>query len=109
MSKVSYEPNNTKNGHLGAKLEPIENRKFPKNRFHTPTTKAAIDFRAVMPKITLEISVQGWDRNPAGTHAQSRDEVCSLLRGISRFMTHKAVRTDQYHAWTWRIMRVGSK
>ena len=36
MSKVSYEPNNTKNGHLGAKLEPIENRKFPKNRFHTP-------------------------------------------------------------------------
>ena len=37
MSKVSYEPNNTKNGHLGAKLEPIENRKFPKNHFHTPT------------------------------------------------------------------------
>ena len=37
MSKVSYEPNNTKNGHLGAKLEPIENRKFPKIRFHTPT------------------------------------------------------------------------
>ena len=36
MSKVSYEPNNTKNGHLGAKLEPIENWKFPKNRFHTP-------------------------------------------------------------------------
>ena len=36
MSKVSYEPNNTKNRHLGAKLEPIENWKFPKIRFHTP-------------------------------------------------------------------------
>ena len=40
MSKVSYEPNNTKNGHLGAKLEPIENWKFPKIRFHTPNNKS---------------------------------------------------------------------
>ena len=37
MSKLSFEPNNTKNGHLGAKLEPIENWKFSKIRFHTPT------------------------------------------------------------------------
>ena len=42
MSKVSYEPNNTKNGHLGAKLEPIENRKFPKSRFHTPNESGTL-------------------------------------------------------------------
>ena len=43
MSKVSYEPNNTKNGHLGAKLEPIENWKFSKIRFHTPTLVFTIE------------------------------------------------------------------
>ena len=37
MSELSYEPNNIKNGHLAQKIEPIENRQFSKNRFHTPT------------------------------------------------------------------------
>ena len=48
MSKVSYEPNNTKNGHLGAKLAPIENRKFPKNRFHTPNYGRSIAWETRM-------------------------------------------------------------
>ena len=53
MSKVSYEPNNTKNGHLGAKLEPIENRKFPKNRFHTPTTRSAKSQMVKLPLLEI--------------------------------------------------------
>ena len=36
MSKLSNEPNTNKNGHLVPKLQSIQNRKFPKNRFHTP-------------------------------------------------------------------------
>ena len=36
MSKLSNKPNTVKNGHLAPKLQPIQNHKFSKNRFHTP-------------------------------------------------------------------------
>ena len=41
MSKLYNKPNTSENGHLAQKLRSIQNRKFSKNRFHTPTVTAA--------------------------------------------------------------------
>ena len=37
MYKLSNKPNTTENGDLARKLQSIQNPKFSKNRFHTPT------------------------------------------------------------------------
>ena len=49
MSKLSFKPNNIKNGHLAPKLQPIQNPKFSKIGIHSTTICYTCFYQSTYP------------------------------------------------------------